>query len=201
MKTKHFIPIIALFFMAILINGCVEKSSSTIDSLYPEEKKIKGLEKRIEELEGTIKEQMDSEKDAKAEGKEGREIGIVQGVYGIVKYGEGDCMPTRGPSNKEWVDYEGDIYLARKDKFTIIPKTNQSVGYIKLPSEAIFLEILKNSIKIRVERGYYEADLDVGNYVLLFPNYSWNRYNSNFVVVSPQEVIYKSFRYFECLVY
>jgi hypothetical protein len=219
--------IITIIITGLIVGGGTlawQKIVSRND-IYELKKEIIELQKQIAQLESLEK---FTQEDKGLEEEEAEEItykpkNITQGVYGNINYGIGDCFPGAFPDHppRLYEDYNGDAYIVAKNNFNmatttsyqrdektnrmILPLVKIVIEYIDLTcspeSENNFHKILKNSAKIKVIKGYYETELEAGDYVFMLPDCYDNRWSQRFITVPQDEVIYNEFQFFRCTSY
>jgi len=114
-------------------------------------------------------------------------ITVTTGVVGIVKYGQGDCMPSPDPRTRVYSDYDGEIFFIVKEDLD-----NLGNGDLAL--------LKNNSIHFRIKQGKLSAELPVGTYLVL-PVDVYIYSDENTITIKPGEILNKDFTFFKCTTY
>lgn len=111
---------------------------------------------------------------------------INTGIFGTIKYGMGDCMPTTGESARarEYTNYNGELYFIVKSD---------------LENED-FEQLKSNSIHATVHHGEMEIELPVGVYLIMPEDvYLYSDYNT--ITIEPGIVLRENFKFWKCISY
>jgi hypothetical protein len=114
-------------------------------------------------------------------------VTFTTGVVGIVKYGQGDCMPSPDPRTREYSDYDGEIFFIVKEDFDKLG--NGDLALLK-----------NNSIHFRIKQGKLAAELPVGTYLVL-PADVYVYSEGNTITINTGEILDKDFAFFKCTSY
>lgn len=114
-------------------------------------------------------------------------IPVTTGVVGIVKYGQGDCMPGPGPRNWVYNDYNGEIFFIVKEDLDKLGNGD-------------FTLLKNNSIHFRIKQGKLSTELPVGTYLVL-PVDVYMYSDENTITIKSGEILNKDFTFFKCTSY
>ena len=109
------------------------------------------------------------------------------GIKGTVKYGQGDCMPMVDNENREYKNYNGNLFFIIKEEL-------DSLG------EGDFDSLKENSITIFIKQGKLSAELPVGTYVVM-PEDVYLYSEENTITISPGKILNKDFKFWKCTSY
>jgi hypothetical protein len=112
---------------------------------------------------------------------------IITGLSGTVKYGKGDCMPSFGPINRTYSNYNGRIYFIRKSAID-----NQVTGDIN--------NLKATSIYTTVKNGNFEVALPIDTF-LVMPSDVYQYSSANTAIIKEGIVLNMEFSFWKCTTY
>lgn len=117
------------------------------------------------------------------------------GLNCTVKYGQGDCMPMIGGSNRKYNDYSGKVFIISKRAYDKLMSVNCNCI---IDSE---LDSLKNnSIVLNIMDGKLIKELQPDSF-LVFIDAEFTNSNENLVYIKNQAVLTKDISFFNCTSY
>ena len=114
---------------------------------------------------------------------EKEQVAIDEGAYGIIQYGEGDCMPPVVEERRRYTNFNGDVYFVREDEF---------LNGIIETDEAFVSKGFKTSVK----NGEYRIKLETGDYRPILKGVSQSNQK---ILIQDNKFIKKDFKFFKCL--
>ncbi len=112
---------------------------------------------------------------------------ITQGIMGLVKYGEGDCMPEIDESKRIYKNYNGFLYF-------IVKSDLEELG------NGDFEKLKAKSIKTKVTDGKFKVELPIGVFLAMPTDvYLFSDYNT--LEVKKGIVLKKNFSFWKCTSY
>ncbi|WP_304197307.1 hypothetical protein [Flavobacterium alvei] len=121
------------------------------------------------------------------ENNENPKPNITTGVYGTIKYGEGDCMPVINESARIYTNYNGEIYFIIKADLDNLGTGN-------------FEQLKLNSIHSNVKNGVLAIELPVNTYVVMPKNF-YDNSNLNTITIKKETVLNSNFKFWKCTSY
>lgn len=107
------------------------------------------------------------------------------GIRGVVSYGQGDCMPTIGPSTRAYSPYTGEVYFLRKAALDQLGNGD-------------FAQLKAASPHYPVRAGQLAAVPPAGTYVVMPDAFYSNEYT---VTITAGQLVTQDFTFWKCTVY
>ncbi len=121
---------------------------------------------------------------------------LDSGAFGLIEYGEGDCMPCGcesgfecGCPEKEYSPYDGKIALVSK----IL------LDFMGVPLDDDYSSVIESSDQFEVTNGSYDIRIDHGIYVLM--PVDMYQYGDNVITIPKETFVEKDFQFFRCTSY
>mgnify|MGYP001577440984 CR=1 FL=1 len=127
---------------------------------------------------------------------EGTGAGGEIGAYGIIEYGQGDCMPSIGIQSRNYSTFTGEVVFVKEQdlpKIDIIPSNSDARK-----------QFIATSTKTMVIDGKYQEVLEPGQYYVVKANtdgleaYGSGFHSTGVLIPSSPPPIRKDFKIFIC---
>jgi hypothetical protein len=115
------------------------------------------------------------------------DITVTTGIIGTVEYGQGSCFPPIDPTSQKFSGYTGRIFFIVKEKL-------DNLG------DGDYVQLKISSINVKVKNGNLSTNLPAGTY-LVQPEDVYEYSTENTIVIKPNEVTHKDFKFFTCTSY
>jgi hypothetical protein len=112
---------------------------------------------------------------------------ITTGIYGHIKYGMGDCMPTRGDVSGTYSNYNGELDF-------IIKADLEKLG------NGDFVQLRANSIHTIITNGTLAMELPENIY-LVMPKDVYLYSDSNTIIIKKGVALNFNFNFWKCTSY
>ncbi|HEY4786129.1 MAG TPA: hypothetical protein VIH57_08765 [Bacteroidales bacterium] len=119
------------------------------------------------------------------------------GLNCMIKYGQGDCMPIFGESNRKYNDYTGKIFIVNKrDYDNLIDKNINCNCVIKDKIDSLKGE----SISLRINDGKLIKELQPDSFIIMLDT-EYIYYNNNEVYLKSDTIVSKNIYFYNCTSY
>ncbi|OUJ74660.1 hypothetical protein BXP70_07800 [Hymenobacter crusticola] len=112
---------------------------------------------------------------------------MAPGVVGLVRYGQGDCMPLINEQGRVYSPYTGELYFIRKAALDQLGTGN-------------FEQLRATSLHYSLQEGHLAAEVPAGTYVVM-PTGVYRYEPANTITVITGQVLQQDFKFWKCLVY
>lgn len=121
-------------------------------------------------------------------------IDFSTGLNSQIYYGQGDCMPIIGGSNKKYSNYSGKVYIVNKRDYDNLIKINANCN-CNITSK---IDSLKSkSIIINVRGGQLIKELQPDSFIIIIDaKYIFG--NDNIIYVKKNSIVNTIFYFFNC---
>ena len=114
-----------------------------------------------------------------------------------INYGQGDCMPMIGESNRKYYDYSGKVFIVRKRDYDMLIDININCNCIidnKIDS------LKSKSISLDIKNGRLIKELQPDSFLIMIDS-KYTYYNDNVVYIKNDLIVSNDFYFFNCTSY